>query len=362
MNIEIINVGTELLLGEIVNTNATTLQKICKDLGFNVFYQTVVGDNPDRFMDCLDIAFKRGADMVITTGGLGPTADDVTKELSAKYLGLEMEYLEEEAKKVYDKCAFVMNNPDVPSTNFKQAYFPIGAYILENEVGTANGCVMQKGNKRIANLPGPPKEFTYVLNHALVPYLEKEKQKTIFTYDINTMVIGESNMAEKLKDLIDHQDEVTIALYAYEDHCRCRLGVQAFNQEEADQIVASTKQQAEAILKPWIVDYDHLNEVVFKQMKPFKLICDNKLQGPLDAFFKNPLLKDTYQGLTDQIELNEDTIEIKIKTLSLGEQVEINYYHGQHDQDVVNLLKDASLSIGKLEGKIIIYLYQWLFH
>ena len=127
MNIEIINVGTELLLGEIVNTNATTLQKVCKDLGFNVFYQTVVGDNPDRFMDCLDIAFKRGADMVITTGGLGPTADDVTKELSAKYLGLEMEYLEEEAKKVYDKCAFVMNNPDVPSTNFKQANFPIGA-------------------------------------------------------------------------------------------------------------------------------------------------------------------------------------------------------------------------------------------
>ena len=107
MNVEIINVGTELLLGEIINTNATYLQKMCKELGFNVFFQTVVGDNPQRFLDCLDIAFNRGCDCVITTGGLGPTEDDLTKELSAKYLGLEMIYNEDEAKKVNDKCCFV---------------------------------------------------------------------------------------------------------------------------------------------------------------------------------------------------------------------------------------------------------------
>ena len=107
MNVEIINVGTELLLGEIVNTNATYLQKMCKELGFNVFFQTVVGDNPQRFLDCLNIAFNRGCDCVITTGGLGPTEDDLTKELSAKYLGLEMIYNEAEAKKVNDKCCFV---------------------------------------------------------------------------------------------------------------------------------------------------------------------------------------------------------------------------------------------------------------
>ena len=92
MNVEIINVGTELLLGEIVNTNATYIQKMCKDLGFNVYYQTTVGDNHDRFKECLDVAFKRGANCVITTGGLGPTQDDLTKELSAEYLGLELLY------------------------------------------------------------------------------------------------------------------------------------------------------------------------------------------------------------------------------------------------------------------------------
>ena len=100
MNVEIINVGTELLLGEIVNTNATLLQKVCKDLGFNVYYQSVVGDNPQRLYDCLKVAFERGADCVMTTGGLGPTTDDLTKELSAQYLGLEMVYNKQEAQKV----------------------------------------------------------------------------------------------------------------------------------------------------------------------------------------------------------------------------------------------------------------------
>ena len=100
MNVEIINVGTELLLGEIVNTNATLLQKMCKDLGFNVYFQTVVGDNPERLYDCLKLAFDRGADCVMTTGGLGPTSDDLTKELSAQYLDLDMVYNEMEAKKV----------------------------------------------------------------------------------------------------------------------------------------------------------------------------------------------------------------------------------------------------------------------
>ena len=157
MNVEIINVGTELLLGEIVNTNATYIQKMCKDLGFNVYHQTTVGDNPKRFKECLKIAFERGCDCVITTGGLGPTQDDLTKELSAQFLGLEMIYLDDEAKKVDEKCRFVTGVEKIPDNNFKQAYFPKDCFVLENEVGTANGCVMSKDEKMIINLPGPPK-------------------------------------------------------------------------------------------------------------------------------------------------------------------------------------------------------------
>ncbi len=127
MNVEIINVGTELLLGEIVNTNATLLQKMCKDLGFNVYFQTVVGDNPERLYDCLKLAFDRGADCVMTTGGLGPTSDDLTKELSAQYLDLDMVYNEMEAKKVEEKCKYCSSSSTISSNNFKQAYYPADA-------------------------------------------------------------------------------------------------------------------------------------------------------------------------------------------------------------------------------------------
>ena len=160
MNVEIINVGTELLLGEIINTNATYLQKMCKELGFNVFFQTVVGDNSQRFLDCLEIAFNRGCDCVITTGGLGPTEDDLTKELSAKYLGLEMIFNEAEAKKVNDKCCFVSQLDQVTDNNFKQAYFPKDCYVLDNPIGTANGCVMSKDKKMIVNLCETNKDKT----------------------------------------------------------------------------------------------------------------------------------------------------------------------------------------------------------
>ena len=138
MNVEVINVGTELLLGEIINTEAPVLFKMCKELGFDIYHQTTVGDNPHRLLECLDIAFKRGADCVITTAGLGPTQDDLTKELSAEYLGLELVYNEEEARKVDEKCRFVTGLDVVSDNNFKQPYFPENAYILDNDVGTAN--------------------------------------------------------------------------------------------------------------------------------------------------------------------------------------------------------------------------------
>ena len=215
MNVEIINVGTELLLGEIVNTNATYLQKMCKELGFNVFFQTVVGDNPQRFLDCLNIAFNRGCDCVITTGGLGPTEDDLTKELSAKYLGLEMIFNEAEAKKVNDKCCFVSQLDQVTDNNFKQAYFPKDCYVLDNPIGTANGCVMSKDKKMIVNLPGPPKEMTYVVDHQLQPYLEKYRQAKIYTYDILTQGVGESAAATLIDDIVQSQKDISIALYAF---------------------------------------------------------------------------------------------------------------------------------------------------
>lgn len=350
MNIEIINVGTELLLGEIVNTNATEIQKVCRELGFSIFYQTVVGDNPERFKECLDIAFKREADMVITTGGLGPTADDLTKELSAEYLGLEMEFREDEAQKVFDKCSFLMRSDDIPETNYKQAYYPKGAYILENEVGTANGCVMRKDNKRIANLPGPPKEMRYVLENSLLPYLKQFQEDKIYTYNINTMMIGESNMAHILKDIVENQENISIALYASEDYCRVRLGVKEKNQKEADNLVQPTMNLIKERLKEYIVEEASLKEVLFNMMPPYYIIYKD------EVLFENLVLGKTYEVSKDAMKL-----EISKKSHRLGDIicVDISYKDITSSFEVA-ALKEASLSYMRIESRIIANIYRFL--
>ena len=342
MNVEIINVGTELLLGEIVNTNATYLQKMCKELGFNVYYQTVVGDNCNRLEACLDIAFKRVANMVITTGGLGPTQDDLTKELSAKYLGLDMIYDEDEAKLVDQKCKFVTGNDVIPDNNFKQAYFPAGSFVLNNEVGTANGCVMSKDEKIIVNLPGPPKEMTFVVDNVLKPYLSKYKQDVIYTLDIVTMGIGESNVDEILRDLINEQEDVTIALYASEESVRIRLACKASNKIIADTKMLTTKKEIDSRLGKYILKDANLDEAIKKIMP--KMIINYSNGFRLSDDFLNYETKNPGDILT---------IDIETTPVSLGEIVKVTLHYKDANQSFeIGLLKEASLSLNKLEAKI----------
>lgn len=342
MNVEIINVGTELLLGEIVNTNATYLQKMCKELGFNVYYQTVVGDNPDRLLSCLDTAFKRGADCVITTGGLGPTQDDLTKELSAKYLGLELIYNEDEARKVHDKCCFVTQLDEVPDNNYKQAYFPKDCYILENEVGTANGCVMTKDQRMIVNLPGPPKEMTYVVDHVLIPYLEKYRQAKIYTKDIVTMGIGESLVADLLSELIDNQDKVSIAMYASEETVRVRLGCKATYQEKAEILMEPVYQKITGILKDYVLDTKDLNDYILNHINGYTI--KNHCHFSLGDRFQD------HQGDVE-IELDEERLKI-------GDVVMVTVsYQNKKSTFKVPLLKDAKYSLARLESRLLNHIY-----
>ena len=350
MNVEIINVGTELLLGEIVNTNATYIQKMCRDLGFNVFFQRVVGDNPERFKECWDIAFKRGCDCVITTGGLGPTVDDLTKELSAEYLGLEMVFNEEEAKKVNDKCTFVTKWKVVPENNFKQAYFPPNAHILENEVGTANGCIMENDNKMIINLPGPPKEMTYVIDHELKPYLSKYAKDVIYTYDFLTIGIGESRVDELLKDLMESMDKVTIAPYAGEDFVRVRLAVKCKDQKSADELMEPVKAEVIKYLDEWIIKEANLKEALYKIMPAYHIEY-------LDDFRLN-------ENFVLGANLDEDSelvIKIKIEKVKLGDIVHIMISDKiRSEEATVGLLKDANLSMTKLEARIVSSVYAFI--
>lgn len=344
MNVEIINVGTELLLGEIVNSNATYLQKMCRDLGFNVYYTTVVGDNPQRLLSCLDLAFSRGANCVITTGGLGPTEDDLTKELSAQFLGLDMVYNEAEAKKVNDKCCFVTGLDKVTDNNFKQAYFPENCYVLDNPIGTANGCVMFKDERMIVNLPGPPKEMKYVVDHELKNYLLQYRQDRIFTYDIQTYGIGESAAATLLDDIVSCQNDVSIALYASEEAVRVRLAVKALDQSQADRMMAPTIGVIKARLKGHVLEDEDLFMIIMNYVDGFTIY--NKCDFALSERFVN-------NGGEVFIQLGSDLHP-------LGEVVHVllKYKEKEISFDIPLLVK-ASLSLSKLEARLISQIY-WL--
>lgn len=345
MNVEIINVGTELLLGEIVNTNATLLQKVCKNLGFNVYFQTVVGDNPERLYNCLQLAFERGADCVMTTGGLGPTTDDLTKELSAQYLGLEMVYHEEEAQKVLKKCRYCTGIEEIPENNFKQAYYPVDAYILENDMGTANGCVMSKDEKMIINLPGPPKEIQYVVEHSLIPYLEQFKQETIYTYDYLTMFIGESKIDEVLRDLIDNQDHVSIALYAGEETVRVRLAVKAACQNDANRMMEKIKHEIELRIGKYIIFEKDLKEALIKNLIPISLTYNGEFR------LKDDFLK---PYISDQPQIK---IVIETRVEELGEVVVFHF--NNYSFEVPTFVK-ATYSYGKIEARFVAQLYKYV--
>ena len=352
MTIEIVNVGTELLLGEIVNTNAVYLQKICNEFGFNVYYQSVVGDNPKRLRQCLQTAFERGADCVITTGGLGPTPDDLTKEISAEYLGLPMLFLEEEAEKVGAKCRFLSASDNIPENNYKQAYFPENCRILENEVGTANGCVMEKDGKMIVNLPGPPKEMTFVAEHQLKPFLEAYKRDRIYTCEIVTMGIGESRVAELLGKMIEQQTDVTIALYASEETVRVRLACKAPDASAAEKNMQPVRNAIETKLAAYQIREKDVKQAMARLLPPYHLLCRGDFRFR-DGFFPFPPVSPDCPA--------ELTITAGTEKKPLGEILTVCLKTGNRTKEVaVPLLKKAELSYSRLESRVAAALYLFL--
>lgn len=345
MNVEIINVGTELLLGEIVNTNAPYLLKLCRNFGFNVYYQSVVGDNPDRLKEMLRVAFERGADCVITTGGLGPTQDDLTKEMSAEFFGLPLVYNEEEAKKVRDKCMFLNKDGIITENNFKQAYYPENAYILDNPVGTANGCVMFKDKWMIVNLPGPPKELTYIVDHALKQFFEPYREEKIYTTDILTMGMGESKVDTLLGDLEESQKEVSLAMYAGEGKVRIRLAVKALSREEADRKMKPVFDEVSLRMKDYIIEGNSIEKALKKIMVP--VTFEGELEIP--AFFE-PYLSDK----------PEVVVKTKVKHEKIGDIVTVSF----NDEESIDImtLDDYHYNKQRLDARILLNLYLYLKH
>lgn len=235
MTAEVISVGTELLLGNIVNTNAQFLAEKCALLGLSMYHQTVVGDNKERLAQCIRTALER-ADIVILTGGLGPTEDDLTKEVCAQVMGLP---LEEDAHTRERIEAYFSNSiyKNITENNWKQAMVPRGARVLDNQNGTAPGLIIEKGNKTAILLPGPPVELYPLFCEQVRPYLQNLCPERIVSRMVKICGCGESMVEEQILDLIDAQTNPTIATYAKTGEVHLRVTAKAASEEEAEQLI-----------------------------------------------------------------------------------------------------------------------------
>nr|WP_122011575.1 competence/damage-inducible protein A [Maliibacterium massiliense] len=220
MKAEIIAVGTEILLGNIVNTNAQFLSQQLSDIGIDVYFQSVVGDNVGRLEEQLKLSLAR-ADLVITTGGLGPTMDDLTKETVADYFHLPMQLHQESLDKI--QTFFKQLGCSMTKNNVKQAYFPQGCIIMSNERGTAPGCIVEQEGKTVIVLPGPPYEMKGMFRTHVLPYLKAKSDFKMESRMLRVFGIGESALEDQIHDLLDAQTNPTIALYAGFGEVKIRL-------------------------------------------------------------------------------------------------------------------------------------------
>jgi molybdenum cofactor synthesis domain-containing protein len=239
MTCEILCVGTELLLGDVVNTNAAYIAKNLAGMGVHVYYQSVVGDNPERLKLALETAFAH-ADCVITTGGLGPTKDDLTKETACAALGVKLELHQPS----YEHLAEILKQSgrQMTESQKKQAYLPEGCTVLHNTKGTAPGFAITKDNKTLIMLPGPPREMTAMFEGGVRPYLTKSDAKELYSRRVRVMEIGESDCADALSDLLDGQNP-TVATYAKDVETEIRITASAEDEADAERIMRNAEAQ-----------------------------------------------------------------------------------------------------------------------
>ncbi|UWD47827.1 competence/damage-inducible protein A [Clostridioides difficile] len=240
MKAEIISVGTEILLGDIVNTNSQFLAKELAALGIEVYHQSTVGDNKQRLLECFDESLKR-SDLVITTGGLGPTGDDMTKETAAEYFGQELE-LHKPSLEVLESF-FVKTGKKMAKNNMKQVYFPKDAIVLKNNNGTAPGAILKKDDKSIIVLPGPPREMKAMFNESVKPYLQQFTKEMLVSKTLRLYGIGESNLELEILDIIDEQTNPTVALYAKELEVTIRITAKAENEKLAFELIKPVEEK-----------------------------------------------------------------------------------------------------------------------
>lgn len=266
MNAELLSVGTELLLGEILNTDAQYLSSQLSEIGIDVYYQTVVGDNPKRLKNAVELALSR-SDIIITSGGLGPTQDDLTKEVLTECMGEEL-VMHEECLEFVRKYFKKLDKP-MAKINEKQAMMPKNCTIIPNNNGTAPGAIIEKNGKIMIMLPGPPNELKPMYKETVKPYLQNKNDYIFHSKGLQIFGIGESSVAEKLDKMMNEYTNPTVAPYAKTAGVRLRITAKCKDVDEGDKLIAPVEKEIRDILGDYIygIDEDNLPSVVINQLK-----------------------------------------------------------------------------------------------
>lgn len=270
MKAELISIGTELLLGDIVNTNAQFLAKELAVLGIDIYRQTVIGDNEERILQAFEESFSR-CDIIITTGGLGPTQDDLTKEIGAKYFNKNMVLHKPSLEAI--KKYLGTDNEEILEANKKQAYIPEDAKIIPNENGTAPGVILNENNKILIILPGPPSEMKDMFNNTVIEYLSNLTETVIKSKTLRIFGIGESLMAKKANDIIEGSKNPTVAPYAKDYEVTLRVTAKEKTEEECDRLIKSKCDEIKEVLGEYIYgEGEKTLDVVVSEM-----LCNSNL-------------------------------------------------------------------------------------
>ncbi|MGE9970576.1 competence/damage-inducible protein A [Candidatus Pseudoscillospira sp. SGI.172] len=285
---ELIAVGTELLLGNIANTDAQTLSRELSALGINVYYHTVVGDNPERLKKAVEIA-KTRADLIITTGGLGPTCDDLTKNVLAEAFGKKLVYNPEAARRM--EAYFQKLHPESGRTmtenNYQQAYLPEGCTPFQNDRGTAPGCGFEADGIWVLMLPGPPSECGPMFRSRAVPYLAGLADGAIVNRSLRIFGMGESAVEFQLRDQMNAMKNPTLAPYAKEGEVELRITAKAPDPAAAQALIAPVEEELRSRFGPLVygVDVSSLEEVCLALLKDqgLSLACAESCTGGLIA-------------------------------------------------------------------------------
>ena len=351
-NAEILSVGTEILLGHTTNTDARDISLMLSEIGINVKYHTVVGDNPQRLADCIEIARSR-ADIIISTGGLGPTCDDLTKQILASSFGLELRMNDYEKQCLYDYLTNKGYSREMTENNLKQAMLPEGCTVFHNNWGTAPGCAFKAADGTIVlMLPGPPKECNAMFRACAMPFLRSLSDELIVSHSIHVFGMSESAVDQVFRDEMNAMTNPTMAPYAKEGDCLLQITAKAESAEKAEEMMKPVIEHACSVLGDVVfgIDVDTVEESVMRLLKENKMTfaaAESCTGGELAKRFTDmPGASEFFLG-----GVTTYTNEAKVKLLGISpelieEKTAVSYEVAKEMAERVRMLLGSDMGIG----------------